>query len=293
MRSNDEGWYQPDLTAEGYFERMRSLERLLEGAGKFDARAISAALRSTNPQTKKGVASWLRDELKQMRAVQSKGGHPVRRGKTLSLPEIADLAFTMLETLHAVDVQLLSLLRELLNVDRHRRAFANRKKFNRAADSEAQFRLQGSPQSVNKMASSTSISVSTASEWKKLAKFQERVSSYEQFWRHRVGDYVQIVKDRYPEIGDGHAFRIAMLVHSFLLYSLFQGHWMGEEMATELKRIVAALRSNFERPPISRQFLPSEKFEPTSPEDVLRQGALVIPAITELIGDPKGKIRVF
>ncbi len=99
MDSNN-GWPDhvlADISREAYFARMTGLEYLLETKGKFQNSEVSKALISSDRRTKKEVAAWLRWELRKLRSVQSEGGHPIRRHKTLSILEIADAALTDLE----------------------------------------------------------------------------------------------------------------------------------------------------------------------------------------------------
>lgn len=214
-KAHDNGWpdhVHADVSLDGYCQRMGIVERILiDKAGLLKAEA-SAALISSDPATKEKGAKWLRSELQQLRDYQKNGAHPTRRGTTLSLLEISDVAFTMLEAINGVDDELLSLLQELLNVDRHRRSIAvNLETFKWAANSEAQAVLQGADYGVRDLAREYSISVSTASAWKRSVKYRETVAFYKKWWTDRVGQYAEVVEGNFTGIAKGHAFRIAML----------------------------------------------------------------------------------
>ena len=115
--------------------------------GRFSNKDAIRALTSPDIETKQVAARWLRRELKIVRAGQSKtGAAPVLKGEALSPLVIADLAMTMVENF-ADDIgdDLVCLLQELLEVDRHRRALAKvpSEKFQLAAQIVAQRNLQG------------------------------------------------------------------------------------------------------------------------------------------------------
>lgn len=143
------------------------------------------------------------------------------------------------------------------------------------------------------IARAASVSVSTASQWRKSPDFQTLVSTYEKGWRNRVGEYVDVVQRGDPDITEGRAFRWAMLVNSLFREKLEIEDGTGRKVKDEpglLATVVTALRIKFEQPPVSLAFLPSEKFLEMSPEDVQRQHEVVMKAITRMIGEPKDTV---
>lgn len=213
------GWpdhVHADVSLDGYFERMDAVRRVLAEKAGLQKAEVSAALTSADPRTKEKGAKWLRSELQRLRDAQKSGGHPARRGTTLSLLEIADVAFTLLEAINSVDDELLSLLQELLNLDRHRRMLgANVEAFDLAANSEAQQTLQGRAPGVRELARENSISVSTASQWKRSSEYRNKVEFYRSAWTDRLGGLVGVIKQKRPDIPEAEAFRIAMLLTAF------------------------------------------------------------------------------
>jgi hypothetical protein len=292
------GWpdhVRADVSVDGYFKRMDTVERILaEKAGLLKAE-VRAALTSSDPATKEKGAKWLRSELQRLRDLQKSGSHPARRGTTLSLLEISDAALTMLEAIKCIDDELLSLLQELLNLDRHRRSIAaNLEAFDRAANSEALQTLQGKAPGVRALARENSISVSTASEWKRSAEYKAKVEFYIKCWTDRVGDYAEMVESKFPGMAHGHAFRIAMMADHLLGQVRAQ---LSDEQVRRDPQVLKAIgllfqhiRSNIKEPPISLHFLPDEDFSKMSPEDVQRQEAVVLEQLAKMIGDPKDKV---
>jgi hypothetical protein len=177
-KTADDDWpdhVRADVTLDAYFQRMSSLKTLLRTKGEFEEREAFDAVSNVGPETKEKPAKWLRSELKKLRDCERKGDHSVRRGKTLSRLSIAALAFTMLESTDALGDELLSLFQELLNLDRHRRTLSSHGQFDDAANTEAQFALQGEPMGVRKLQRTMKISASTASQWKRAPEYRERV----------------------------------------------------------------------------------------------------------------------
>jgi hypothetical protein len=151
-----------DVSPDARFARMNALQDLLIAKTGFPKEEVQKALGHPHPETKEKVSIWLRAELKKLSAGQKRGEHPVRRGKTISLPQIADAVFTMLEANYTINDKLLALIQELLEVGRHRRTLAaNREKFEQAADFEAVVRLQGNQSGVRAIARYVIVSTST------------------------------------------------------------------------------------------------------------------------------------
>jgi len=285
-----------DVSLGGYFERMELVGRLLTEKAGLSKEEVSAALTSSNPATKEKGAKWLRAELQRLRDAQKGGGHPTRRGTTLSLLEIADVAFTMLEVINCTDDELLALLQELLNVDRHRRWIAaNLEAFDRAASWEAQIVLQGAGCGVRKLARYICVSISTASQWKRSPEYKDKVAFYTRAWTDRFGDYVEMIEAQFAGILRGHAFRIAMMADAKLERVRVQ--LSDERMRRDpdvlkmLSRVFEHIRTNFSEPepPITIVLPPKEDFSIFTPEDVRRQEAIVMDELTKMVGAPNAK----
>src|SRR5262249_37339269 len=125
-----------DGTYDAYFRRLAAHEKLLVGRGKLSREDAEQTLTSPIPATKEAAAKWLREELAILReGERTSGKAPARRGLTLHRIEIADLAMTMTEACGGPE-QLICLLQELLDVDRHRHSL--RKNHSPARDRAAQ-----------------------------------------------------------------------------------------------------------------------------------------------------------
>jgi hypothetical protein len=88
------GWpdhVHADVSLDGYFKRMSMVQRVLAEKTGLQQAEVTAALSSSNQESKEKCAEWLRSELRRLRDTQKTGGHPARRGTTLSLLEIAVL----------------------------------------------------------------------------------------------------------------------------------------------------------------------------------------------------------
>jgi hypothetical protein len=272
-------------------ERISVLERILiDKAALERAEAAGAALGFDPAATEKG-AKWLRTELRRLRDAQEIGRHPSRRGTTLSLLEISDAAFTMVRVQNCLGEELLSLLLELLNLHRQspRDTHGYQFDFDMAALADAQLSLLGERRrpGVREMARYCSVSVSTASEWMRSTEYKEKAAAFKKFIMEDVGDYVEMIKVKFPDITDGHAFDIAFGVRSTLRLpeTRYSEHQI-EEMRDEFE----ALRSHLKQPPIQINFLPTEKFSVTSLEELEHTRTMVLNEITKLIGDPAGKV---
>jgi hypothetical protein len=114
----------PDESRDARFERYSALERMLIDKMGLKKREAATALINVYPITKEKTAKLLRSELGKLRDAQKRGRHPSRRHTTLSLLEISDAAFTMVEAVGCLGDELSTLLEELLNLDRYRRSRA-------------------------------------------------------------------------------------------------------------------------------------------------------------------------
>jgi hypothetical protein len=269
-------------------ERMSVLERILVDKAALErVEAAGAALGFDPAATEKG-AKWLRSELRRLRDAQQIGRHPSRRATTLSLLEISDAAFTMVRVQNCQGDELLSLLLELLNLDRqppHTSGY----EFDMAAFADAQLSLLGETRrlGVREMARWCSISLSTASKWMRSTEYKERAAAFKKFFMNEVDDYVEMIKVKFPDITDGHAFDIAFAVRSTLKWPEMR---YSEDKLEEMRGEFEALRSHLKQPPIQINFLPTEKFSVTSLEELDHTRTIVLSEITKLIGDPVGKV---
>ena len=127
------------------------------------------------------IAMRLRTELGSLRDGQKNGGSPVRRRKTLSEIEIAELAVTILKLSlppASRESNLVQLLDELLKVDRHRATFAARRHPERlhAASLEAEALIAGEKIGAKKIAKFVGVSSPTVVEWRKSDDYRKLVS---------------------------------------------------------------------------------------------------------------------
>jgi hypothetical protein len=116
------------------------------------------------------VALWLRGELNKL-----------RDSKKAMLPrvEIADLAITMLEKLSRFDgigENLLSLLRELLEVDRHRKKIAPNEKLRWTAAMDGIALLNGEFLGVRELARRVGVSPRAIVDWRRSAIYHKEIS---------------------------------------------------------------------------------------------------------------------
>jgi hypothetical protein len=131
---------------------------------------------------KEGVAArtkmvkWLRKELAILRDEQRKPGTaPVRRGQTLSRADIADMASALLSLFMPRKrddlTPLIELIEELLDVNRHREAFASRpyntEAFWKAAKIERDLARAGRKVGVREIARQVGVSVGTVTAWRR------------------------------------------------------------------------------------------------------------------------------
>jgi hypothetical protein len=165
-----------DLDA--FIRRMDYCVVLLVKRGGFQSRQASKALASARAEDKEPIAQWLRMELKNLRESEKKiGTAPVLIGGALSRLTIADLTMTMLETCNGAGENLICLLHELLDVDRHRKALADKrsKQFDMAARIEAETALQGKQCGVRELARMVGASGSTVLNWRRDPEYQSVV----------------------------------------------------------------------------------------------------------------------
>jgi hypothetical protein len=139
--------------------------------GGFDLQTALFALSGCNLDATDRVALWLRGELNKL-----------RDSKKAKLPrvEIADLAITMLEQLSGFDgigENLLSLLRELLEVDRHRKKIAPNEKLTLAARMDGMaFQNYGKFFGVRELARRVGVRPRAIVDWRRSATYHKEVS---------------------------------------------------------------------------------------------------------------------
>jgi hypothetical protein len=139
--------------------------------GGFDDQTALFALCTHDSETKDAVALWLRGELNKLRDSKT---------ATLARVEIADLAITMLEQLADgfdwIGENLLSLLRELLEVDRHRRKIVPNPKLRMAAMIDGMALESGEVIGVRELARRVSVRPRAIVEWRRSAIYHKEIS---------------------------------------------------------------------------------------------------------------------
>jgi hypothetical protein len=167
-----------DITLESYMSRMDVIVEVLEEQGGFPKGVTRAAIIGSDimsDQDSEAVSQWLRDKLLQLRKdekVVSKA--PVLSGNAIGRTVIADIAITMLEAIETPGPQLLLLLVELLDVDRHRQNLPGKKAERSIA---IQIEAQHPDISIRKLAKMASVAISTIQGWQKEASYQEELES--------------------------------------------------------------------------------------------------------------------
>jgi hypothetical protein len=173
-------------------DHFMSLWDLLKKEG-FDDKILAWALDCTD-EYKCGIGAqdilpWLRAELKKLRSEERKpGSAPARRRRALARKHIADLATILLDRLWTVPPDttaksnrdhLICLFEELLNVDRHRAAFADQAQytaeFERALSADAAAAFEGKTIGVNKLAREAGVSPATIIAWRKSFNYKLRL----------------------------------------------------------------------------------------------------------------------
>jgi len=139
--------------------------------GRLDRGTAFLALAGPDLKTKEAVAIWLRGELRKLR--ESKKA-------TLSRVEIADLAVAMLERLadgrDGTGENLLCLLRELLDVDRHRKRITPAPKLIEAARLEGLAIQNREPLGVRELARLVRVRPRAIVDWRRSAVYHKEIS---------------------------------------------------------------------------------------------------------------------
>jgi hypothetical protein len=168
---------------------------------------------NVDPEIQEKVALWLIGELKRLREGERQiGTAPVLSGKTMSRLDIADLAMTMLETCEGrPGHNLVYLLQQLLDIDRHRKALAEirSEKFDLAVRIDAQEYLKGRPQSALQLSRHLSVSPTTLITWRRLPEYHGKVESLIRCWRDRLREFLEEIRVGVPNLPEQQAFQRA------------------------------------------------------------------------------------
>ena len=183
---------------EAYSRRMTNLVELLEKRGGFSPGDVTKALCHPGASNKETTAHWLRTELKKLRKQEKIiGAAPVLKQKLLPRLTIADLAMTMLECCNIGD-ELSGLLRELLDIDRHRKALLdndNSEIKQRAIWIEFNSIVSGKRVGARQLARMVSVSPATILAWRKSPKFLE-LAAVEKYFRDHSPLSVVLVREK-------------------------------------------------------------------------------------------------
>jgi hypothetical protein len=168
-----------DLGGTQQSSRLSSHKKLLIEEGGFAETAVIDAFRyDSDSMTKELIAKWLRGKWAELRAAKQLGNSPLRvRGKILET-DIKDIAMTLLEcSANAPLDELICLLRELLELDKHREARADAAaRFQWFVGIEAWQILQGKDHGVREMARLTGISKSGISDMRKRSDYADTLA---------------------------------------------------------------------------------------------------------------------
>jgi hypothetical protein len=162
-------------SSDEFIRRIFWYSELLGDRSGFQATEIYVALLDNKrEETADQIAAWLRDELKRSNDAL------VSNGEFLPPVVIADMAMTLLEAKdHAPGPNLIFLLRELLAIDRHRKAVSEKpsEAFMCAVQIEAQLAADGAKSiGVRKLAKMVGVSPPTVSGWRKSAEYSQTVA---------------------------------------------------------------------------------------------------------------------
>jgi hypothetical protein len=158
-----------------------------------DESIVAKALDRDDSLAVQKLLAWLRDELNKLREEEKKPGRaPARRQTALPRIHIADLAVFLLDKVLSVTPasgavaksnreNLICLVEELLDVDRHRGAFANQAQytpeFQQATTNDAAAALKGETIAVNKLARKIGVSPATIIAWRNSDNYKLRVKA--------------------------------------------------------------------------------------------------------------------
>jgi hypothetical protein len=181
-----------DVDYENWKRRLNELRNILVERGHFSSVTATQALTDAWSESKEKAARWLRNELQFVRKEEQKvGSSPVRRGKLLSRLIIADLAITMLQFLQeAPQENLVCLLQELLDVDRHRRAQVQLESYFDAIKGEARARVLGKRFKVRRLAKRIGVSPSTITRWRKSKEYERDISALVRSHQEQIPSWI-------------------------------------------------------------------------------------------------------
>lgn len=131
----------------------------------------------------KAVVSWLSDELDRLRKLEARpGSAPARRKLAASRTKIADLTIYLARRSISNDKSdpLITLLEALLDVDRHRAAYASqprhRKEFRRAIRAEVYAIKREENITVRALAKIAGVSLGTMSNWRSSPEYLDELA---------------------------------------------------------------------------------------------------------------------
>ncbi len=161
-----------------YGRRVTSHRKLLQSRGHLSVRESLAAIFGKDAAASEKAALWLRKELRQLLDLEKKGTAPVRRGAALSPLVIGDIAMTMIEAApFKPGPNLICLLKELLDVGRHRKSLAKKRtpELEKALVLEAHYKLEGRQIGVRELARLVGVNASTVTAWRKSNQYKALV----------------------------------------------------------------------------------------------------------------------
>jgi hypothetical protein len=144
--------------------------------------------------------------------------HPCGGAKLFLVLKIADLAMTMLEACEtAPGENLICLLQELLDVDRHRTALANKhvEGFEMAVYIEAQWALEDRQLGLRKLANLVSVGPSTISLWRNTKPYLDAIESAKQVLTLVHKERLEAIRSGEPHLTEPEAFRRAFRNYAF------------------------------------------------------------------------------
>jgi hypothetical protein len=193
-------YMHPDDDIDCCRRRMEGLRLLLIKRGGFNPSTALNILLDPRAQTKERAASWLSTELQRLReAERVLGSAPVLTGSMLSRLTISDLAMTMLQFLEEPPgTNLICLLQELLDVDRHRTRLATEPgdTFIKATIEEARGSLMGMTYGVRKLAKLVAVHPSSISRWRRLAIYRQNVEEQIESHQERLCFLIQEAEEK-------------------------------------------------------------------------------------------------
>lgn len=129
----------------------------------------------------------------------------MRRGQALPRAEMADLAMTMLEACEAPPGEnLICLLQELLDVDRHRTAVANKhiEEFQKAAWIEAHYAVKGSELKLRELARLVNVAPANINLWRKSASYLKAIEDAKKALAFAHKEPLEAIKASTPDLSE-------------------------------------------------------------------------------------------